>query len=282
MVALIDLTGQRFGKLTVVQRAENTKTGQAQWLCRCDCGNEIVVRRGNLQSGNTETCGCSKNKPAPNFIDLSGKKFGRLTVLIKAGKTKSGNATWLCKCDCGKETTATGSELINGHTKSCGCYSRELTARRMAEILTTHGGSYTRLYSIWSGMKDRCRNINNHRYKHYGGKGVRVCEQWERDFESFRGWALKNGYDDQLSIDRIDNDGDYCPENCRWISNAEQQNNRSNNHFVDYKGRTLTIAQWEREMGFPKGFLQGRINAGWKIEDALTRPVKVTRRNNNG
>lgn len=281
MVALIDLTGQRFGKLTVVRRAENTKTGQAQWLCRCDCGNEIVVRRGNLQSGNTETCGCSKNKPAPNFIDLSGKKFGRLIVIKKAGKTKSGNITWFCKCDCGKESVVIGSELINGRTQSCGCYNREKKAMRQAEALTTHGGSRTRLYRVWRGMKDRCKNLNNPRYHHYGGRGIKVCGKWLNDFSAFRDWALTNGYSDELTIDRIDVNGDYAPNNCRWISNFEQQSNKKNNRFIEFNGKKLTVAEWERILSFPKGVLSKRLCAGWGIEKALTNPLKIIRRNKN-
>lgn len=139
--------------------------------------------------------------------DLTGEKFGRLTAIQYE---KTGNSLkWICKCECGKTVKAYGYDLQRGRVKSCGCRKER------------HGGKYSRLYTIWAGMKKRCNNPNHMHYKYYGGKGVKVCAEWETSFEPFRDWALSNGYRDDLTIDRIDSSGDYTPNNCQWITGAE-------------------------------------------------------------
>ncbi len=155
---------------------------------------------------------------------MIGQRFGRLTVIAE-GERPNGKGVkhWICQCDCGNITRpVSGSSLRLGRTKSCGCIHREGLARRN----TTHGKYHTRLHGIWNGMKQRCNNPNNHKYKDYGGRGISVCVEWEDDFGAFYEWSMSNGYAEGLSVDRIDNDGNYCPGNCRWATATEQRHNR--------------------------------------------------------
>ena len=154
--------------------------------------------------------------------DLTGQTFGRLKVLERAGSNKYGRALWLCKCDCGKITVKTGKLLLNGHCKSCGCGEYE----NRVNNVTSHRLSNIRLYTIWQGMKQRCYYPKHKDYHNYGGRGIKICKAWLNDFVNFYKWALDNGYRDDLTIDRIDVDGDYTPNNCRWATWREQRLNQ--------------------------------------------------------
>ena len=209
--------------------------------------------------------------------DLTGQRFGRLVAMKCVGRTNNGNAQWLCKCDCGGEKVVASWGLVSGRTQSCGCIKRE----QNAQMFTTHGESgkhKKRLYRIWVGMKNRCYKANDKdAFRKYGSKGIKVCDEWRTSYESFRDWAMSNGYRDDLSIDRIDPHGPYSPENCRWATDKEQQNNRSNNHIITFCGISKTLAEWSELTGFTKSTIEHRLERGWSIADALQSPMRVAR-----
>lgn len=132
-----------------------------------------------------------------------------------------------------------------------------------------HGGRYTRLYNIWLNMKQRCSNPKASHYEYYGGKGVSVCEEWKKSFSTFRDWALSNGYEDGLTIDRIESDKDYCPENCRWVTHLKQMSNTTRNVTLTYQGETHSLSEWSRIVGVPYGTLKSRLRYGWSVERML-------------
>lgn len=219
MYGFIDLTGQRFGKLVVIKQSEN-RNGRTAWLCKCDCGNTKVVRSIELRRGDTISCGCYRKDHPSVFYDLNGKRYGRLTV-VKRVENKGSQAAWLCICDCGNEKVAKSRDLRNGLVKSCGCLHKEIARGKALK----HGCCKTKLYAVWNSMRQRCNNSNSKDFKHYGGRGISVCSKWS-DYLAFESWAIENGYKEGLTIDRENNDGNYCPENCRWITIEDQQHNR--------------------------------------------------------
>jgi hypothetical protein len=205
------------------------------------------------------------------MIDLTGQKFGRWAVQEFYGRV--GNKYyWTCVCDCGKTKKVWSSNLKNGQTKSCGCYKKE----RAIEANIKHGqnrkGYRTPIHIVWSQMIQRCYNPNNHKYKDYGGRGIKVCDRWRYSFENF--YEDMGEVPEGLTLDRKDNDGDYTPENCHWATMKEQQNNRRDNVWITHAGETKTRTQWERSLGMKLGTLNNRLNRdGWSIKKALTTPV---------
>lgn len=259
----IDLLNQRFGKLLVVERAENNKYNKAQWRCKCDCGNSLVVESYKLRKGILDNCGCEKQHC--NYKDLIGQRFGSLTVVeYVGGKDRKSYNSWLCKCDCGETMVVTASRLKYGTIKSCGCVTKHKKSM--------HGESRTRLYSIWAGMRYRCSNEHSHIYQYYGGRGISVCTEWENDYKTFSDWAKANGYADNLSIERIDVNGDYCPENCRWASPKEQSNNMRANRVIEWNGEAHTLMEWSRILNISYPTLSSRL-AKWDVERAFTESV---------
>lgn len=195
--------------------------------------------------------------------DLTGMKFGHLTV-IELAEPRGGKRCYRCVCDCGKETVVIASNLKRGNTQSCGC----LRTNKIVLHNKIHGMKKTKLYGIWSSMRSRCNNPHNKEYHRYGGRGISCCKEWG-SFIPFKEWALKAGYEGGLSLDRIDNDGDYCPENCRWATREQQSSNTSQNVFLTYSGETKTIAQWCRAVGSYEARLSWRYKQGWPVEEIL-------------
>lgn len=201
------------------------------------------------------------------FQDIAGTRFNRLVVLRRVDNLPGSNLTrWECQCDCGNITQVSRANLTTGHTTSCGCYAMELAkGNKYGE---THGQSRTRLYSTWQGMKQRCYDKNVVEYQYYGAKGISVCEDW-MDFPAFSAWAKANGYKRHLTIDRIDNAGNYTPENCRWVTAKQQSRNKTTTRFVEFGGVSKCVAEWSEELGIPTNTINNRLNRGMGAEDAL-------------
>lgn len=253
-----DLKGKKFGKLIVLEYVKNPNKNGNSWLCQCECGNKTYLNSYRLKSGHTKSCGClNKHKK------LEGKRFGNLTVIKRVGR-KNNSGIWLCRCDCGKEVTCYQSNILRGTSTSCGC----LKSYYARQSRNCHGESTTVLYTKWTSIKTRCLNPNSQNYGSYGGRGIKICEEW-LDFWTFREWAYENGYQDGLSIERIDVNGNYCPENCCWIEISEQANNRRTNTFIEYGGKKQTASQWARELGIGKDTITYRVRAGWTPEECL-------------
>lgn len=202
-------------------------------------------------------------------LDIKGKKFGHLTVLCRVESDRFGKSRWKCICDCGKETISSGSSLVSGKTRSCGC-------TRSASN-STHGMSKTRLHWIWRGIKDRCYNPNNTHYYLYGKRGIFMCDEWKNDFTEFAKWANSHGYSETLTIDRIDNDNGYCPENCRWVTRPQQCVNKRTNLKFEYNGETKALSEWCKIFGRNYYTVHNRIYHGIPFETAMFETQKLPR-----
>ena len=196
-----------------------------------------------------------------NYI---GEKYNRLTVLDEIdgfyGKHKV--KFFVCRCDCGKVVRERKSDVLRSVIKSCGCYKRDITIERSTKHGASQGGKQTRLYRVWANMKRRCYDKKQKFFKDYGGRGIRVCDEWRKSFSTFRDWALSNGYSDDLTIDRIDVNGNYEPSNCRWVTRKEQANNRRNTVYVTIDGITKTLTEWAEFAGLNKSTLKNRYCDG--------------------
>lgn len=219
-----DIIGKKYNRLTAIKRVHDQRNG-VRYLFKCDCGKEKVILKHAVVNGITKSCGCLSNEKVRErcFKDLTNQKFNRLTAL-KIDRNENGKIYWLCKCECGNLCSVLTNRLISGHTKSCGCLEKE----KIGKVNRTHNMSNTRIYKIHRGMKGRCYNKAYPKYKNYGGRGIIICDEWLGDngFINFYNWSMANGYSDELSIDRINNDGNYEPSNCRWATPKEQANNK--------------------------------------------------------
>lgn len=209
------------------------------------------------------------------ITDLVGQRFSRLVVIEPIEENEHGTIIWKCLCDCGNYKNVSTKNLRNGRVRSCGCLAKEIFSKsRMASIkipgLTI---ATTRIYRIWYETKRRCYNLKCIQYNNYGGRGITVCDEWRNNSATFYNWAISNGYADNLTIDRKDNNGNYCPDNCRWLTQKEQQNNRRNNRLIEFNGETKTISEWGEKYNINYNLIAYRLKIGWTIEKALITPV---------
>lgn len=262
-----NLTGKVFNRLKVISFAgyfphsSKSKKNEACWFAECSCDKTILVAGHSLVGGNTTSCGCHKREQA--LIDMAGQKFGRLTVIreVDNSQYRSNAAMWECRCDCGNTIVVKGVSLRTGHTKSCGCYGID----KIREFATKHGESGTRLYQTWADMKIRCNNPNHKSYSNYGGRGISYYSDWE-SFEEFRDYAIDNGYDDNLTIERIDVNVGYFPGNITFVPLGDQPSNRRNSIHITHNGVTKTLGQWASDFGINRGTAWFRYMKGYPFE----------------
>lgn len=212
-----------------------------------------------------------------------GEKYNRWTII---GFDENNSGYIICQCDCSKTKRVKKSHLLSGCSKSCGCLQKE----KVRKIKYKHGLYQTRLYKTWNNMKSRCYNPKTTHYYLYGGKGIKVCEEWKKDFISFYNWAMKNGYKEGLTIDRIDSDKNYCPENCRWATYKEQNSHLKYTEkikikpcVIEYNGEKMNLTEWANKLGMNPKTLHARYERGWSIERMLNTPtIKEIKRGDNG
>jgi hypothetical protein len=255
---VVDLTGKRFGQL-VVKNFDRVDDFGSWWLCQCDCGAQKVIRASALKCGDSKSCGHRE--------DLTGERFSRLLVVGKDNtptKSKRKRVKWSCLCDCGNTTSVSSDNLKSGNTMSCGCHKNTVSV--------THGMTGTPTYKVWDHMMGRCTNENDGGYVDYGGRGIKVCDRWY----SFANFVADMGIKPEgLEIDRMDNAGDYTPENCRWVTRKVNCRNTRSNRYITLGDVTKCLVEWEEETGIPKDTIRSRLRRHWSIEKTLTTPVDM-------
>jgi hypothetical protein len=270
-----NLTGQKFGKLTVVgfnsKRKYTRKTGDIYyryyWDCKCDCGNNTIALGPSLKNGHTKSCGCHKiSKAKSNLNNLVGIRSGKI-IVENFSHIRNECSFWLCKCDCGNHVVIRSDGIINKTSQSCGC-SRFI---RKYNYKAGRRKSMGALFQVWSGMINRCYNVANRGYKDYGGRGIEVCERWRVLFNNFyedMGLPIE-GY----SIDRVDVNGNYEPGNCRWATDVEQSRNKRNNVNINIFGTIMCVSAWGEIVKIKPGTISSRIARNWSDIEAIFTPV---------
>jgi hypothetical protein len=261
--------GDKFGKLTYIRDAERMllPSGQKPRVayCQCECGNFKEVLVAHLTRGKITSCGCASHEG--RAIPMVGERFGMLTIIEELPNIERRGRTFRfvrVQCQCGNIKDL----ILNNvrYLKSCGCNTKQICKERNV----THGLSETRIYRIWQHMRNRCYNKKVPAYKYYGARGIKVCDEWRNSFESFYEWAMSNGYNDTLTIDRIWVNGNYEPSNCRWATYKVQANNKRSNTRISYKGETMTISELCDKYNLHYHRVHSRMmELGWNIEDAV-------------
>ena len=252
-----NIAGQRFGKLVVIKPTEERKNGSIVWECKCDCGSICSIPSKSLKSGKVKSCGCLRT------LNIAGQRFGKLVAVRPTNQKNSRGIVWECKCDCGNICFVAANSLVGGNTKSCGCNHKYVKCKR--------------LHTVWQGMRNRCESPRHDSYHLYGGKGVSVCDEWKY-YPNFEKWALENGYDPDAerygcTIDRIDSNGNYCPENCRFISmKAQNRNRKSNVPVIGSDGSKYgTMTELAEKVGITRYLLHRFIDNGTPIDGVVYR-----------
>jgi hypothetical protein len=261
----IDLTEKSIGRWFVISRAGSSPGGHARWLCRCMCGTERILDGAVLRDGRSQSCGCIKLEIRQK--NLIGKTFARLTVLSYHSIINR-KSHWLCQCTCGTILPVRLDSLKDGNTQSCGC--------QLIDSATKHGHSHSRpdkppsrTYNTWQSMLERCIRPSNFKYPRYGGRGITVCERWL----IFTNFLVDMGERPSgMTIDRINNDGNYEPGNCRWATPKQQARNTSTNYMITYNGEKKSLPEWAEIHGLPRLVIRGRLQLRWSIERAFMTP----------
>ena len=274
---------EKIGKLTVIE-CTNVVPGKRErntWKCKCECGRVVYMKEGTLLFRTTKDCGMCGEHKSRHEVYPNGTKIGMLTIRgyipSKTGMVE--DEKYICDCDCGTKGVIRTFLQLSGKDgcKNCGCVNVQ-KMKNLHDKTRRHGLSDTRIYDIYKGMMRRCYNPNEEMYYNYGGRGIYVCDEW-KDQEDYKGlkafveWAYKNGYDDTLSIDRIDNDGPYSPDNCRWVSMIIQANNKRDSVYITANGETYTLAQWEAASGINQNTIRRRLNSGYIPRDCIYTPT---------
>lgn len=272
---MANITGKTFNFLTALRLVDPNKK---IWECMCSCGKTVNVFESNLTRGHTKSCGCYNRMALTNRrYNLEGMTFGRLTVLERIGM-RNRMYLWKCKCECGNYTEVVTAKLISGHTRSCGCLQRDAVSWRSR--MWPHGPSPTKKYftedeqrlrTVLNMMRARCYNPKSSSYRLYGARGITVCDEWINSPETFVKWGIANGYRKGLSIDRIDNNKGYSPENCRWATPSEQNANRRSNVRITVDGVDDILSNWSRKTGIERNKLSRLFH---KDEEAVTNVIK--------
>jgi hypothetical protein len=272
----LDLTGQCFDNLTVLERDTTANTKEYSWWCQCICGAKVSVRSYMLRKRRTRSCGCLRHKSPPNFLDLTGQTFTRLIVLHRdlAPSHPEQGAWWICQCQCGKTVSALAKALQSKAIKSCGC----LRGERLVAGNLKHGQNRksrtTPEYKAWQKMKERCDSPTSKDYPRYGGRGITVCDDWRTSFEAFFAYVGPRP-SAQHTLDRYpDNDGPYAPGNVRWATRTEQARNTRNTVFLTLHGETHCLSEWSEILHINHQILIDRHMYGWSDEKILTTPVR--------
>ena len=237
-----------------------------------------IYKYGNFQTFANELCvemSCSQRFTKGK--DLRGKRFGKLVAVIPIGKNNSGHYVWKCDCDCGNITTVSSTDLLQGLTQSCGCIQHDMLINRNKNILSKHHLTNHPLYSRWSGMRKRCFNQNSSDYSNYGARGISVCDEWnntDNGFQNFYEWAINNGWSHNLTLDRIDCNGNYSPQNCRWVTNLQQQRNKRNTIKINYMGKEMSLRDICDENNISYNIVYQRLRNGMDIGNALNKPSR--------
>lgn len=275
MSKLVDLTGKRYGRL-VVQGIHDKKSGQIRWDCLCDCGNVIPVYKNTLlrDNGTIKSCGCVYLDELKTHI---GEKKDYLEIVGVEQIGRKGRV--IVKCVCGKNKSMQLSQFYNKNVHSCGCVGSPKGKDNNRYI---HGMSRTRIFGVYRDMINRCYDKSDISYENYGGRGIKVCPEWtgEQGVENFSEWAYANGYDEnaqrgKCTLDRIEVDKDYSPNNCRWVDSLTQANNKRNNNYYTIDGVTKTLSEWCREYGnLCVQSVYARLKRGMDIKTSLTKPMR--------